>query len=631
MKKGYAACVTATLVKERSQATRPRAMYRPRGLLGEGCHGLQPSRIHERTSCAECRMFCESYREASEGEPFHSCSAFQCSGNGGPCALWDEVPSRIPAPEKVSNAQCWVRSRSLDNASISVLHDWPPRFVTGWAFSNASECLKRAPKNSSLRSLTWSEMPLACKRVRRLTYPAMTPEFDRSALPRLPGVPTADCTVVEFSFPGNARPTVSTLDKWGEALTVEIPGFIASYSWDTSFDGEVGLNARFAREQGSYRPRPYSNHMRGHDVAESVRVVHVAQGVASPNGNLCARGVCFSDVSSFLTGDPKWLGINPVESGHCGEVSVIHGHLMVLKQGALQFGHMSTQFLPQAVMLHDAARLQLPMHTNLSMLIDAEVSRSVMLIISEVLGPGVRLVLGSSTTYHAAQSASILLGPPGTNPAELIYGRGCLRAAHTTLHRFPAAAYDQVIYMSRPSKFGRWGRKVSNRGSILKRIQKWLLPPYNFTALDPGAVPLLKVRQLFGRARVVMGPHGAAWSNLLFAPLHSHELHAVEFNYLRGRAMYSRLPFFANGPAHYWVVDHVQNALHHTAIKTVNMDSTSYNADFEVDPADVHTVLWHAGVLGCEFPRITGENISLKMRFQGGASFLNPDLARCLT
>jgi hypothetical protein len=593
--------------------------------VGRACSAdVEPTRRLEAMGCQECRLMCEAAHEASSLDHWHSCAAFQCAESGSRhCALWDELledelldrlllgPTR-PSP----GLQCWRRLRELDNTSLQIPSDWPLRYVHGWAVSNRTGMPRcDSQTRRAVRLVTWHELPAACTRVRRFQFPNMGLEFDRreEQLPRLSSVPQADCTVIEWSFPGNTRPPVNVLDFYGEQLTVQPPGWVSAYAWDVSFDASVGLNQRaVAEEKNSTSALGYLGvssrfghaAFRGHDVAESVRVVHVVGGVVSTNGNLCAGELCFSDYASFMEG-PDDLVVTPWEhSTRCGKVVTVPGHLMVIRQKyADQFGHMAIQTLPQAVLLLEAARKELPPNTKLSLLLHSSTHGNVLRILEEVLGSSIAMITSNHGISHfAANSASIPLAPPGTMPHEVIYGRGCMRSVFTVLHRFPGRVLDRVVYMRRNPRGG-WGRRLVNFDSVMRRINSSLIKPqYELTVVNPGDHPLLEMRQLFGRTRVLLGGHGAAWANLLFAPVHQHDFHAVELNWLRGTSMYARLPYyaFAETGGKFWMLEREKTTTDHPILKSAGgLAGSSYNRDFRVSEDDVHTVLWHAGVCHC--------------------------------
>ena len=199
--------------------------------VGRACSDTtEPTRRLEAMGCAECRLMCEAAHEASSLDHWHSCAAFQCADRGGHgCALWDELPvaeldTSLLKPANFTPAlQCWRRLRELDNTSLQIPSDWPPRHVLNWAVSKDASsgptCNLR--QRRQVRLVTWHELPAACTRVRRFRFPEMALEFDRAALPRLSGLTPTACSVVELAFPGNTRPPVNRLDFYGEQLTVQ--------------------------------------------------------------------------------------------------------------------------------------------------------------------------------------------------------------------------------------------------------------------------------------------------------------------------------------------------------------------------------------------------------------------------
>ena len=64
--------------------------------------------------------------------------------------------------------------------------------------------------------------------------------------------------------------------------------------------------------------------------------------------------------------------------------------------------------------------------------------------------------------------------------------------------------------------------------------------------------------------------------------------------------MYARLPYYAEGAGHFWMLDREKTTSDHPQIMSAGgLAGSSYNRDFRISEDDVHTVLWHAGVSHC--------------------------------
>ena len=599
-------------------------------LLGaeRGCRGDGAVTTASVSGCDECKLLCAESL---------SCSAFEC-GPGAACRLWVGTP----APTDVSAAvlahfECWVRPR-LGNTTELLLarpeyavHQWTAEGSTGHeraaeglsAVAELSMRCSSSDRPRSLRMPAWSTLLHECGRWRRFQYPRMQLDFvvrtphaaaaaAATTVATAPDVATAAataggwCEVAELAFPqGHAhRVWTSTLDRFGDELAVGYPGFWRPYSWDTSADASVGVQPALSDA---------SQTRSGHDVLSSMRIVYVANATASPNGHVCDGLRCFG--GPLATGNPSQPALDPIERAPCRAVRFIKGHVMVLKQGSPGFGHLFSQMLPQAAMLVESAQRMRPGHA-LSLLLQ-ERSPSVLSLLREALANATALLHSTKGEYLTASSASILVAPIGTNPIENVYAYGGLRRAHARLfwpvtargaQALAAAAEapslcDTLVYLTRPAKYGMWGRNVLNERSLLVRVEKWLKLAFTVEAVDPSHRPLHEMRALMARARVVMGPHGSAWTNAFFAPLHRADVHLIEFNWLRGRGFFPRLIHYAAGAAHFWTVEPQRDdVMNLPARPFIGLDATSYNRAFYVDEDAVHTVLWHAGVALCVRP-----------------------------
>ena len=431
------------------------------------------------------------------------------------------------------------------------------------------------------------------------------------------------CALDEIPFRGNTRPLVTVLDKWGEAQAVHFPGFWRPYPWDSVGRGdEVGAS------------RPGTPLMTGHDVLDRVRVVYVANALITPNGNVCDATTCYSDPMCFQ-GDPRNPLVDPIERQGC--TKVVHltsgvggtsigggqgggqggnqgGHALVLRQEfSHTFSHSVFQALPQLVLLLDSLARQ-PAHVRnrpLRVLLsrwDRSASPLPSLIAS-ALGIPIENIstndeLSKRGVYVRAVSASILLVPPGTNPNEAIFGRGVLRRVHARLVMpIPdETPNDKVVYLNRLKHMGRY---VWNEPQVLKMLQTQIKQPqYELVKFGPHSVnnSWMEMRRLLARTRVLFGPHGTAWGHLIFLPLHRGNVHLIELHYLRHRTCYPKLHHYIDGLSHYWVLEPEPWEKKHVWLTSQArpMSATLISKPMAIWVADLHTILWHAGVAHCD-------------------------------
>lgn len=115
------------------------------------------------------------------------------------------------------------------------------------------------------------------------------------------------------------------------------------------------------------------------------------------------------------------------------------------------------------------------------------------------------------STKHLCLRADRLLAPSVTN-AHTLAPRWTTEWLRRTLPpRGAASDLPRRLYVGRGRK--RNSRRVVNEDAVLEALRPW-----GFTELDPGALTVQEQIDAFAAAEVVVGVHGAALTNLNFAP-----------------------------------------------------------------------------------------------------------------
>jgi len=96
--------------------------------------------------------------------------------------------------------------------------------------------------------------------------------------------------------------------------------------------------------------------------------------------------------------------------------------------------------------------------------------------------------------------------------------------------KLPLEEATEVVYLKR--QYG-LPRNVKNEMALQLAVSGALKPPFTFKVVSfTGEIK--RDSELMRRARVVMGPHGGAFSNLLYCSIESiHPIHVIEFVRLR--------------------------------------------------------------------------------------------------
>lgn len=576
--------------------------------------------LHDNACSGGCSQLCLAT------SPPRLCLGFECRAQSGACLLFSTHPNRtVPRV----HSECWRRrlrseAEIMDEGVDVGAGSAPPiNAIDGisvdfsgerWHCSAAAALAPGsrrgstpAPAAANTRSiplLRWALLHATC---RYSSLPLLHPSVIRSV--------SSLCAVDEVGFVGNHRPLVTTLDRWGEAQATLFPGFWRAYPWDTA---GRGTGSASGHEIGA--DRPGTPLMTGHDVFDMVRVVYVANALVTPNGNLCDRVRCYSDAASFA-GDPRHPLVSSVERESCSSVvRLVDGeHAIVIRQ---EFGHTFShalfQMLPQLVVLFDSYHRQpriehrrRPLRVLLKRWEGRGPSPLPSLIRSAfpwITDANISIDDASARkgAYTRADSASILLTPPGTNPNEGIFGRGILRRAHARLVR-PLADHvpnDKIVYLYRQKHMGRY---VWNEPELMAMLKTQLKRPRyseSLVMLGPHSVnnSWRQMRELLATTRVLLGPHGSAWGHLIFLPLHRGNVHLIELHYLRHRTCYPKLHHYVGGLSHYWVVEPEPWGQKHAWLTSQRrpMSGSLISMPLLIRVAEVHTILWHAGVANCE-------------------------------
>ncbi|MBI1237704.1 MAG: DUF563 domain-containing protein [Alphaproteobacteria bacterium] len=145
--------------------------------------------------------------------------------------------------------------------------------------------------------------------------------------------------------------------------------------------------------------------------------------------------------------------------------------------------------------------------------------------------------------------------------------------------RFQAVAFWERVLESEPAPearrrlFVRRGavqrRRLLNEDAVAERLAR-----HGFEAIDPGTLSFADQIKTFAAADIVVGVHGAAMTNLLFAP---RGIRVIEL------AAGPEQPFFSGlaGEKHQ----------HYRRIAGIAVDDSSMHTDFTIDPATVEQAI----------------------------------------
>jgi hypothetical protein len=468
-----------------------------------------------------------------------------------------------------------------------------------------------------------------------------------------------DCLVETVRFASNTLPVVAMLDRVGEPLGVLQTGDWPARFWDEPHPGTASSPWREdARQPGASDDHPMELQGLPAVALESVRIVHVRNGTASPAGELCDGSRCFTDPRSFagaprthagLPAKPNLLLSQLTRNEKCSSIVQLDGPLVVLRQMYMHnLGHLMYQTLPQLALL-------LAARDDSGSWFDAEQTY----LLLERLGsagklsppagwnsplPSIveaafgiprhqQLYEGPEGVYYTAPRASQLLLPAGVNANYAVFGKGLTRHVHSRLalrrrlvipsvtplaasppstatsatSSCPAEA-SLVIYLQRTKAVGgpSANRVITNEREMLVGITSWLRRPYELLVLNPSSNTVNKswvaMRSLLCRAKVVLGPHGGAWGNVFFADLTSDDTHLIEVNYLRGRSCYNKMHHVVGGSSRYWTLEPSASRTRAMLTRPSRNEQTAwqlYNIGMHVNLDDLRTILWHTGVATC--------------------------------
>ena len=158
-----------------------------------------------------------------------------------------------------------------------------------------------------------------------------------------------------------------------------------------------------------------------------------------------------------------------------------------------------------------------------------------------------------SRSVFRAEVASQLVLPEGFCPNLCVYGHGVVSQMHARIMEKiqPTRPLTRVVYLQRAQHMT---RSIADEKSLLAAVRAQLVAPFQLSVIDPGMMPLKDVQDVMASARVVFGPHGGAWGNLIFT-CNSPDVHLVEINVLHGRACYQHLHHAMGSAARFWMVE----------------------------------------------------------------------------
>jgi hypothetical protein len=162
--------------------------------------------------------------------------------------------------------------------------------------------------------------------------------------------------------------------------------------------------------------------------------------------------------------------------------------------------------------------------------------------------------------------------------------RGSLDRARAKLSGPAPVRRDKVVYLKRPSHRS---RNVKNELALLEKIEKRLAARYRLEVFDPSN-NWMQDREVMKRARVVLGPHGGAWSNIIFCDEDTDVIEFLPLLTLRRRGKNERPCFYGLAGAlglRYWFVEP----------KRFEFDNP--HVEMEVDDGKVLSILRRIGIL----------------------------------
>lgn len=114
--------------------------------------------------------------------------------------------------------------------------------------------------------------------------------------------------------------------------------------------------------------------------------------------------------------------------------------------------------------------------------------------------------------------------------------------------------HDQIVYLKRRQGFS---RNVYNEEELIEEVQKRIEKGLSLTVFEP-CDDWEKDKEVMKRARVVFGPHGGAWSNILFCKENTHVIEFIPLVSLKERGLNERPCYYGLSSAlnlNYWCIE----------------------------------------------------------------------------
>ncbi len=144
---------------------------------------------------------------------------------------------------------------------------------------------------------------------------------------------------------------------------------------------------------------------------------------------------------------------------------------------------------------------------------------------------------------------------------------------------------DQLVYLKRKQGFS---RNVSNENDFLNEIRKRIKKGLGLTVFEPCG-NWKKDKEVIKRARVVFGPHGGAWSNIIFCKKNTDVIEFIPLVSLKERGLNER-------PCYYGLASALN--LNYWCIEPENFEFDKPRKKMKVSEDELLTVLEEIGVLG---------------------------------
>ena len=113
---------------------------------------------------------------------------------------------------------------------------------------------------------------------------------------------------------------------------------------------------------------------------------------------------------------------------------------------------------------------------------------------------------------------------------------------------------DRIVYLKRRQDCA---RSVQNEENLLDRVRKRLRPSLSLTVFEPDN-DWTKDKEIMKRARVVLGPHGGAWSNIIFCKEDTDVIEFLPLVTLKARGSNERPCYYGLSSAlnlNYWCIE----------------------------------------------------------------------------